>query len=159
MENWKKEMEEHNAKWKNQFIPMEQCVKGRVYEINCRNLRLGVYDGNEGFIGIRQKFNSRYLFTEFHFDQGMPFGTVKGQIDTGVNIPDKIKISEDLGSVDRKSGRTVYFDGAVLEGGRGWVFQDTDEPDKDIWPMREFNKELFDFLDSFENELYYEDLL
>ena len=49
---------------------MEQCVKGRVYKLWCRNLSIGVYDGKEGFIGIRTKFGSRYLDTEYHWDQG-----------------------------------------------------------------------------------------
>jgi hypothetical protein len=39
--------------------------KGVVYEIRCRNLLYGVFDGNRGFIGIREKFGYRYLFTEY----------------------------------------------------------------------------------------------
>lgn len=35
----------------------------------------GDYGGNEGFIGISDKFGRRYLFTEYHWDQGPPFGT------------------------------------------------------------------------------------
>jgi len=70
-----------------QRVPMDQCIKGRLYRIGCRNLSLGVYDGNEGFIGIRHKFNSRFLFTEYHFDQGAPYGTVHTVMDTGIDIP------------------------------------------------------------------------
>lgn len=58
---------------------MSECVKRGVYRINSRNLTVGVYDGDEGFIGIREKFGSKFLFTEYHWDQGPPFGTVRPQ--------------------------------------------------------------------------------
>ena len=69
------------------MIPIKDCIKGRVYQIRCRNLRYGVYDGNSGFIGIREKFGVRYLFTEYHWDIGAPHGTVSDQIDTGIDVP------------------------------------------------------------------------
>ena len=47
-----------------------------LYKLNSRNLDYGVYDdAQKGFIGIRTKFGSRYLFTEYHWDTGSPFGT------------------------------------------------------------------------------------
>lgn len=58
------------------YIPIEQCVKYGLYKIYSRNLTLGVYDGNGGFVGIREKFGDEYLFTEYHWDTGEPFGTV-----------------------------------------------------------------------------------
>lgn len=64
-------------------IPMEECRKGYVYELYSRNLRWGIYDGEEGFIGVREKFGSRYLFTEYHWDQGPPHGTVKPLTEMG----------------------------------------------------------------------------
>lgn len=70
-----------------QRVPMDQCIKGRLYRIGCRNLSLGVYDGNEGFVGIRHKFNSRFLDTEYHFDQGPPYGTVHTVMDTKIDVP------------------------------------------------------------------------
>lgn len=61
----------------NSYIPLSECKRGHLYRINSRNLSLGVYDGNWGFIGIRTKFGDRYLFTELHWDTGPPHGTVK----------------------------------------------------------------------------------
>jgi hypothetical protein len=58
------------------YIPLTQCVKGKIYRLNSRNLEIGVYDGKEGFIGIREKFGRFYLFTEYHHDQGPSVGTV-----------------------------------------------------------------------------------
>lgn len=57
-------------------IRLKDCKKGYLYKIDCRNLELGVFNGETGFIGIRTKFGNRYLFTEYHWDQGAPFGTV-----------------------------------------------------------------------------------
>jgi hypothetical protein len=59
------------------YIHLNQCKRGFLYKIHSRNLRLGVYDGEEGFIGIRTKFNQKYLFTEMHWQTGPPYGTVK----------------------------------------------------------------------------------
>lgn len=58
------------------MIPLKDCKKGYVYKIRARNFRVAVFDGKFGFIGIRQKFNDRYLFTEYHHEIGPPFGTV-----------------------------------------------------------------------------------
>ncbi len=65
---------------------ISECIKGRVYKIQSRNLTYGVFDGKDGFIGIRLKFSSRYLFTEYHWDQGPPYGTVYGVEDTGLTV-------------------------------------------------------------------------
>lgn len=75
-------------------IPIPDCVKGRLYKIDSRNLSFGVYDGKEGFIGIRTKFGRRYLATEFHWDQGPPFGTVHSIEDTAVDVPEEIEVVE-----------------------------------------------------------------
>lgn len=47
-----------------QVIPSPELRRGAIYLLHSRNLRLGVYDGERGFIGVREKFESRYLFTE-----------------------------------------------------------------------------------------------
>ena len=58
-------------------IPLTECKHGYLYRINSRNLRFGVFNENsKGFVGIREKFHNRYLFIEFHWDTGAPFGTV-----------------------------------------------------------------------------------
>lgn len=50
-------------------IPLDECVVGNAYQIQSRNLILGVFNGS-GFVGIREKFESRYLFVEYHRDLG-----------------------------------------------------------------------------------------
>lgn len=56
------------------MIPKEDCIVGMTYEIKSRNLVVGVWTG-EGFVGIREKFDSEFLFVEYHWDDGPPFGT------------------------------------------------------------------------------------
>ena len=133
-------------------IPMEECIARRVYKIESRNLTVGVYDGKQGFIGIREKFGHRNLFTEFHWDQGPPFGTVSGQMDTGVDLPNDVALAESLGTVDRITSRPVHFDGPVSEGARGWIFSETDEASEEIHPVGVKNEALFQFLEKIQNE-------
>ena len=77
--------------WYNwSMIPIDRCVKGGIYRIHSRNLRFGVYDGNGGFIGVREKFGSRYLFTEYHYDHDQ-HGTVTPLKRTG-RIPDGMEV-------------------------------------------------------------------
>lgn len=82
------------AKFKHDSIELDQCVHGGLYRIFSRNLSLGVFnEGSKGFIGVREKFGDRYLFTEYHFDTGAPHGTVfpKELLEM---IPDSMEISE-----------------------------------------------------------------
>lgn len=58
------------------YIPKDECQRGWLYDIRSRNLALGVYDGKGGFVGIREKFGSEYLFTEYHWDNPS-FATVR----------------------------------------------------------------------------------
>lgn len=130
------------------LIPIKDCIKRRVYKLDCRNLSHGVYNGDCEFIGIRTKFGSRFLFAEVHYDASDMFGTVRRMEDTGIDVPNDIELRENMPSVDRKSGRPVYFDKPIDDGGRGWVFEDTDEADENIWPVGEVNRKLFKFLDN-----------
>ena len=71
-------------------IPMGKCEQGGIYEVASRNLWLAVFQG-PGFIGVREKFRERYLFTEYHYDIGPPIGTVRPFLHVGV-LPDDIPI-------------------------------------------------------------------
>ena len=127
-------------------IPLEQCQKGGLYRIRSRNLSFGVFDGNGGFVGIREKFGSEYLFTEYHWDTGAPFGTVKP-----VELLEMCPLSdirESIGVVDAVTQRPVAFDKPVMDGGRGWYFMDTDEASLAISPRTIENEALFDYLEA-----------
>lgn len=133
-------------------IPLEQCVKGRVYRLHCRNLSYGVYDGLGGFIGIRYKLGSRFLDTELHWDTDQHFGTVSSMEDMGINVPAEIEVRMSFPAIDRATGRLVRFDrlNHCDEGPKrsGWVFCDTGEWKLGIWPVSHENKPLFAFLET-----------
>jgi len=74
------------------MIPLGKCEYGGIYEVASRNLWLAVFVG-PGFIGVREKFRERYLFTEYHRDIGPPIGTVKPHLHVGV-LPDGIELHE-----------------------------------------------------------------
>lgn len=63
--------------------PKPTLERGHLYRIKSRNLPYGVFDGKSGFIGIREKFLELYLFTEYDYDDGPPFGTVRVLEDLG----------------------------------------------------------------------------
>ena len=104
-------------------VPMDKCIKGRLYKLGSRNLVLGVYDGREGFIGIRCKFRDRFLFTEYHWDQGAPYGTVSEVEDTGIDLPEGVIAVECLGTVDSQEGRPLIWVKGTPAG--HWAFEDT----------------------------------
>jgi hypothetical protein len=136
------------------YLPLSECVKGRVYDIHSRNLSIGVFDGDRGFIGIRQKFNSRYLFTEYHWDSP-PFATVKPLKYLELDVPNGMLVAEHMSddTFDSITNRIVKFDKPISEGGRGWYFVDTNEASVAIRPVSApDNKELFEFLDEIQRK-------
>lgn len=76
-------------------ISIAECRPRWLYRIAARNFRLGVFNAeNSGFIGIREKFGSEFLFTEYHWDTGAPFGTVIPH-EALEPIPDDMLLSTD----------------------------------------------------------------
>jgi hypothetical protein len=60
------------------MIPIDDCKDGWLYIIRARNSYLGVYKKDEeGFTIRRVKFTSVFLFIEYHWDTGEPYGTAK----------------------------------------------------------------------------------
>src|SRR5713226_2195652 len=115
---------------------MAEVLKPRtVYRIRSRNLRLGVYDGQGGFIGIREKGGYRYLFREFDASvKDWGGGTVMYVSEAVAELPPGIELQEILGTMDSVTGRPVGFGGVRSEGGRGWFFLDTGEASTAIQP-------------------------
>jgi hypothetical protein len=130
------------------FIAQEDCELGGVYRLKSRNLRVGVYDGNGGFIGIREKFGDLYLFTEYHFDTGPPHGTVRPTEKLDVST-DGLPIVERFTPACRDCGEEVEFERG--ETGRGWFHTDGSDEHKAVSVGRP-NTVLFTFLSQFEDE-------
>lgn len=92
-----------------EIIPLTECVKGRAYRIQSRNLIVGVWNGRDGFVGIREKFDSKFLFTEYHSGTGSPLGTASPWKDLGACPVDDLR--EYLGTrCDNCGCRTGYVD-------------------------------------------------
>lgn len=75
------------------MIRIEECKKGHIYSLQSRNLDLGVFDGQTGFIGIRTKFQFKYLDTEYHYDGLYENGTAKPLKEIGI-LPHWIPVKE-----------------------------------------------------------------
>ena len=135
-------------------IKLEDCKHRRLYRIYSRNLSFGIFNEKaKGFIGIREKFGNLYLFTEYHWDTGPPFGTVHPKEELEL-LPEEIECRESFDTIDGKTDRPIKFDKPRKDGGRGWVYTDTDEACpltedqkyQDVDPVSPTNKPLFDWL-------------
>jgi hypothetical protein len=161
-----KEYQENQAR--EDFIPLLKCKRGFLYKIHSRNLSIGVFNGKDGFIGIRTKFGNKFLFTEYHWDTGAPYGTTK-PLEELCPLPDNIKCDEreshEFGSdwVKDSTGKerpTIRYDlkpGEEPHGRRqGFVdiFADTKERlPNDLYPYVKDNRALFNWLQDAEKEL------
>lgn len=130
------------AKW----LPMSRCKEGVIYEIYARRMWFGVYSKRKrGFIGIREKYNERFLFTERHWNTGSPFGTAKPVKKIGA-VPDDIPLEEHLGTIDKKTRRRVEHPGGFSD----WRFVGARRTSKRIQPIAVQNDELFRYLEGIE---------
>ena len=61
-----------------EYIKMEDLKKGYLYHIKARNSYVGIWiPDRKSFLISRWKFDTNYLFEEYHWDTGEPFGTVR----------------------------------------------------------------------------------
>jgi hypothetical protein len=52
---------------KIKFIPLDELEVGKAYELQARNIRYGIWDG-EMFHGIRVKFGQKFMDCKIHWD-------------------------------------------------------------------------------------------
>lgn len=127
------------------YIKLDECVNGCLYRISSRNLTFGVYRSDaKGFVGIREKFGDEYLFTEYHYDTGAPFGTVHPK--EFLESCPLADLRESIGAFDSVTNREVAFDKPIAAGGKGWYYLDTGEQSQDIRAVSRDNQKLFDWL-------------
>lgn len=139
-------------------IPLEECQHRHIYRLQSRNLTLGVFNlDTKGFIGIREKFGERFLFTEFHWDTGAPYGTANPYEDMG-ELPAGIELRENDPPVDPKTGRRVEWRKEEDPGRLGrWYYIDEGTPmdfsdDDPVFPVSPTYQQLFDFLVRLQSE-------
>ena len=88
-------------------IPAADLIHRRIYRISSRNLIIGAWNAEtNGFIGIRQKFSERYLFTEYEYD--IAEGTAVALDDLGVDVPSGIDLKEYQASPKGKEWIETY---------------------------------------------------
>jgi hypothetical protein len=89
-------------------LALEDLVARGIYRLQSRNLAVGVFDSEIGFIGIREKFNDLYLFKEYHYDHGGMHGTARPLELLGL-LDASIPIRETLGPVCGTCKRPVSY--------------------------------------------------
>jgi len=133
-------------------LARDQLVDRHVYRLTARNFFLGAWDAaHGGFLGIREKFGNRYVFTEYFAEQDRSSGTAHAWTDADAVVPDEIELTEYLGTQCSEHKRRARFvesvPGAFPTRGR-WVHADDEtELDGDDSPMSISNQALFDFLE------------
>lgn len=143
-----------------EVIGVERCVDRRVYRICARNLRVGVFVAERrGFVGVRQKGHpsNLYLATEYHRDNGPPYGTACPLEDLGP-LPDEIRAEEHHGTVCHNCGTAAKYDTTKprTDGGNPlpgtWVHLGPTDC-TDLRPVRANNDALFRHLKEVETRL------
>lgn len=131
------------------MIPLKDCVTRDIYTLGSRNLVLGVFrERTGGFVGIREKFGDFYLFEEYHWEMGPPYGTAVPYEVVG-RVPDSMSIEPRGATIDYKTNREVEYDREQ----KGWYFIDTKEFSREIRPMSLMNKELYSYLRNIEETM------
>lgn len=94
------------------YIPVAECRRRHVYRLRSRNLAFGVFapEKDNGFIGIREKFGNRFLFTEHHWDNGPPYGTAKPVEDLGPLRDERIRLWEAMPTTCGYCGERVEYE-------------------------------------------------
>lgn len=114
-------------------IPHEDLIDRRLYRLRGRNIFVGLWWPEvSGFVGVRQKFDSRFLFTELLNDGIMCAGTVTPLGDASVDLPTEIVLNDHHDNV------------ALLD----WLEIQVDL-DEYRWLNDPANKEYLDSIDNF----------
>ena len=70
------------------MISIEDCKDGYYYLIDARNADTGVFRSSDNaFIIARHKFGDVFLFPEFHWETGAPYGTAKPELELEQALP------------------------------------------------------------------------
>lgn len=132
------------------YLKKSELEIRKIYKLNSRNLLIGVWNGFK-FVGIRKKFDSEYLDSEYHWDEtgatpydknpNQSYGTAKPTKKLEILLPKEIKANESSKTIDRITKRKITW----IED-KGWCFLDTGLFWKKIRPYGKPNKKLFNFL-------------
>lgn len=143
------------------MIPKSDCLDRVFYRIHSRNLTLGVYRAETGgFLGLREKFGSIYVFEEYHWDNGPPYGTVHPIEALPEVLPSEIQLVDGLGSecnrcnvscdyIRWEDGCEREVNGQMVPG--LWKHLAPTEC-KEVYPVGVSNKALHEWLETMEKK-------
>jgi len=128
-------------------------VVGHAYETHSRNLVVAACAGPTAFVGIREKFGHRSLFTEFSGDG--PMSSVRSVLRDLGPVPEGILIQDHLPPYCEQCGRPTAFlsDGPGTITGYQVHADDGSRLENMAWAVLGVNQPLFDFLANMEKEL------
>ncbi len=139
------------------MIPLSDCKPGYLYKLRSRNLLYGVFDGTDGFVGIREKFDNRFLDKEIHYSASAHYGTATPVEEIGPCPVQDLRTSLDTecGKCKAKMKYVGWTADTRPEGntfpGR-WMHLDKKDCGR-LDPVGPTNKPLFDWLDEKEKQL------
>lgn len=125
-------------------IDTDSLVTGGVYEIYCRNLVIGVWNGKDGFVGIREKFGDRFLDSEYPDTEDKryrPYNTVRRIGPLITEVPSGMELKECLGSKCVHCGKKAWWTGPPAPA--PWACESGCE---DVRSYAVHNNDLFEFL-------------
>jgi hypothetical protein len=144
------------------YIPREKCKEGYAYKIHSRNLSIGVFrktlsgssQFKSGFIGIREKIGKLFLFTEYHRDDGSPYGTVSPESEIEKCPIEDLRV--DLGVIcgNCKMEVTYKIDPKLAPPYPGKWIHVSESSCSDVNPGGVSNEALFDYLDQLDQRLF-----
>ena len=129
------------------------CKERRLYRLDTRNLGpVAVFNGHTGFIGLRRKFNSLRIDTEYHWDPGADgtgtFGTANPWRELDEELPADIPLREFLPDICRDCGVECEWREAVFKEKQGeWPwFHLAETVCQKVRPVAVQNQRLFEWL-------------
>jgi hypothetical protein len=60
----------------NTYIPLDDLEVGCAYELDARNIHIGIWDGSD-FHGMRRKFRRHFMDCETHWELDQHHGTAR----------------------------------------------------------------------------------
>lgn len=132
------------------LFAMDELEDRRVYIIRSRNLSVGAWRAEtKGFIGVRLKFGSEYLFEEYHYDADPHVGTVSAATPTDVVVPNDMLLAPNLpGSWCKLHDRRARWvpNEELGRFGKWYHMDDGSLLADDDMPRGKSNHDLFDLL-------------
>lgn len=77
------------------FLAIDELVDRAVYRLQSRNLIVGIWRADKrDFLGVREKFDSRFLFGEYEWSVDPHVGTARARRRVDIHVPVGMEIDE-----------------------------------------------------------------